>query len=59
MPNKSYMEITTSCKLLDYSQKLVADQFVWEEVWQDADCKWVCMFRDASLLPFTIYKHDN
>ena len=55
--NKSYIEITKSCKLFSYSE---GPQFR-VEVWKDSGCTWACkwFYSNNGEFPNTITKELN
>ena len=59
--NKSYHEIVSCCKLLDYREEFAANGSVWKEYWQDTDRVYVAMFTNyqTTSLPHTIYTNHN
>lgn len=56
--NKSYTEIVSQCKLLDYQEKLNNTRY---EVWEDTTCKYITVWlsQNDAELPSTIYKHTK
>lgn len=60
MSNKSYNEIVSTCKLIDYKLELAANARLWVEYWQDEKKEYRALFSETgnSAFPLTYFTKD-
>lgn len=55
--SKSYREIVSSCKLVDYREELAGKFSLFVEYWQDEAYNYRCLFgHNTTELPLTLFR---